>query len=232
MQDNKDIDLLVSKIRNVKANVKDNKLTEGFITENADKIVTLLHELKRKRGVVSNEQLSLIRKNSHRIIVEGYSEKDINDAFSNALEKVIPYFSEHHDVNVTVLGLIDLPKGGYRATLEVHLTPIKMLLTEKREDPDSELKRLYDDNNPRFKSREEKLQHLVHHHFLDTCGTLSSIPEHFLINICDADILNMMIEKDFFHVSTNNPVNEPKPPVPSNAVIRVLKPDSQTSSEK
>jgi hypothetical protein len=203
MFENKDIDFLISELNRIKSNINDQKQLKTFVSKYADDIIDLLYELKEKRGVVSTGHASLIKKNIHRTLVEGYSEDNIHEAFSKALGKVSAYFSEEHDVSVTVVGLVDLPKGGHRATLEVQLTPIKLSLTRSAKESDSSLqRRLDDEENSLLKQHESYyLQHLVLEHFVHTSGLSPSIPDHLLIHIHEADILKKMIGKGFFHAA-------------------------------
>ena len=231
MHDNKDIDSLIAELNHVKANVGNAGLLKRFISKRSSELLDFLNELKKKRDEIKSDQLAFLKKSAHRVVVEGYSDKNVHEAFSDALEKVTPYFSEHHDVSVTVLGLLDLPISGYRATLEVHVTPIKSRLSENLESPEGELKRLYDNNTQKFQSKEERyLQHLVQNHFLTTSGLLSYIPDHFLMHVHDASTLNAMIEEQFHHVANNDTLHTEHHHTPK-VIVRVLEPDKSTASE-
>lgn len=231
MDDNKDIDTMIAELNHVKDNVDNAELVRVFISNQSNNIIGFLRELKKKRDKASSDAIALIKEKSHRVVVEGYSENNSNDAFSDALEKVTPYFSEHHDVSITVLGMSALPKGGYRATLEVHVSPIKSKLSDDMESPEGELKRIHDSNSPDFQSREELyLQHLAHNHFLTHSGYLSYIPDHFLIHVHDANALDMMIEEQFSHVANVNAPEEIVHKSPK-VTVRVLTPDKSSASQ-
>jgi hypothetical protein len=134
-----DIDVCIEKLEIFRDAPDNKKYIKELADHYAGSIISLLNELKDKRDEHDRQKLALIDKGAHRVIVEGFSTKDFHDAFSNALSKVIHYFSEQHDVSVTVLGLLELPKGGYRATLEIHLTPVSFNETEHPEGMDLEL---------------------------------------------------------------------------------------------
>ncbi len=230
MDDNNDIESLISELNHVRDNVDNAELVSGFVSNQSDNIISFLNELKEKRGKVSSDALALIRERSHRVVVEGYSENNVNDAFSEALEKVTPYFSEHHDVSITVLGMSSLPKGGYRATLEVHVSPLKSKLSDDMESPEEELKRIKETTASDVQSREALyMQDLVHNHFLTHSGYLSYIPDNFLIHVHDANTLNMMIEQQFSNVANINATQDDVKQSPR-VTVRVLEPDRSTAN--
>jgi hypothetical protein len=223
MPKSEDIELLIGELDQAKNNINDQKQLKTFVSQYADKIIELLYELKDKRDAASAGRASLIRQNIHRTLVEGYSEDNIHEAFSKALGKVSAYFSEEHDVSVTVVGLVDLPKGGHRATLEVQLTPIKLSLTTPVKESAKTLKRRLDDEENLLLKHQESysLQHLILEHFVHNSEQSLSIPDHLLIHIHESDILKKMIEKGFFnasHLPDPTPENKPK----SKVIVKAL----------
>ncbi len=231
MDDNSDIESVISELNDVKDNVDHAELLRNFIASQSDKIISFLNELKESRNKATSDAIALIREKSHRVVVEGFSENNVNDAFSDALDKVTPYFSEHHDVSITVLGMNALPKGGYRATLEVHVSPMKMKLSDDIESPEEELKRIKDSNSLAAQSKETlHMQNLVHNHFLMHSGYLSYIPDNFLIHVHDANALNMMIEQQFSNVANVNATDDPVKSSPR-VTVRVLEPDKGSASK-
>lgn len=202
-QTNEDIKFLIEEIESIRSNLDDEVKLKSFISDNADSLISLLLELEQKRETVSSWRASMIKRNVHRTVVEGYSEDNIHEAFSMALGKVSAYFSEDHDVSVTVIGLVDLPKGGYRATLEVQRTPVKLSLTKhvKETNPRTK-KKLEQEESLRLKQHEDYyLQHLVLEHFVHNSEASPSIPDFLFLHIHEADILKRMVQKGFFQAS-------------------------------
>jgi hypothetical protein len=210
MAKNEDINVIITALN--KAGAEDR-----FAADYGEKILSLLNELKEWRETGTSRESW-----SHRVIVEGHSTKSMDDAFADAMHKASHYFSEYHDVSFTVLGLLDLPKGGHRATIEIHITPIVLKDTRKREGQDVELKHLQQrDQRQRKKHEEEHLKNLVYDHFVTTTGDPAhSVPDYFLINIKDADLLNYMIEKSFFKAGRPT-LPQPSAPTPSKVVVRI-----------
>ncbi len=134
------------------------------------------------------------------MIVEGFSDENAETAFSAALDKASRYFSEDHDISITVQQLLELPNGGHRATLEVHITPLSLRNTEHIKGADVELKR---DHEKSFHDSREKekdaLQHLIFDHFSSTTNaeTLKHLPASVLIDINDVKLMHYMLEKQF-----------------------------------
>ena len=145
----------------------------------------------------------MIIKGTHRVVVEGFSAESVNGAFQDAMNKVMHYFSEQNDVSITVLELLELPKKGYKAVLEVHITPFTETHKATPVGQDEEILKINEaDYQKRKKHAEGHLDELVLEHFIVSTGTVPAhIPDYVLINIHDADLLNMMIEKDFFKAS-------------------------------
>lgn len=204
-----DINFHIEGLENIRSHQDDIALLKRFAERHAAPLIELLEELRQKRAADAARDTDNFIKHTNRIIVEGYSDESINAAFAHALEKISPYFSEHHDVSITVVGLLELPRGGHRATLEVHLTPMTSNKTQHLEGEDLERKHINDrDYKKRRIHNESHLKHLIHEHFLSLSGQTPHIPDYFLINIHDAELLNMMIEKEFFH-ATHEPVPAP-----------------------
>lgn len=172
---------------------------ENLSREQRGALLKALHQLRELQLILRQERMEQIASGVHRVIVEGFSGESAERAFAAALDKAAHYFDEHHDVAITVLGVIDLPKGGHRATLELHITQMTLRDYAHRESADLERKHINErDDKLRTKRAEHKAEHMVYDHFLRTAGTTPHVPDHLLINIKDADILNMMIEREFF----------------------------------
>jgi hypothetical protein len=191
-------------------------------------LAAALDELRDHRRRAAQERLRQAAVGMHRVIIEGVSDESAEAAFAAALNKAAHYFSEYHDVAVTVLGLVALPRGGHRATLELHITPMTIRDVAHREAPDLELKHLYEaDERTRKRRHEAQAAHMVHDHFLSTTGaTPQFVPDFFMVDLKDADLLNFMIEKDFFKATheRSDAEEDPDPqPVPR-VRVRVLHP--------
>jgi hypothetical protein len=189
-----------------------------FVKRNAEPLLDLLDELKRYREGQAGDVSGLQK--SHRVIIEGYSDVSAEAALSSALDKAAHYFSEDHDIAITVQQLIELPNGGHRATLEVHVTPFTLRDNAHIKGLDVELKRgeskeYYDART----AEEEHLHHLIFDHFsgISKAKTVGHIPPSFLINVTDVKLMNHMIEKQFLKAEgfrklaakANNPAPDP-----------------------
>lgn len=200
--ENIDIGNLIKEIEHVRDSVKSEQLGEGFRVQTAlgfferyaDSLVVLLDELLHLRESTGNSG------GTHRVLVEGFSSDDAASAFSDALAKAAHYFSEQHDVSVSLQKLTEIPKGGYHAVMEVHMTPVVLKDRFDIVDADVELKRIHDHSYAHDRKDEAAaLKHLVFDHFTSKSGGVQ-LPDHFLINIQDAHLLEYMIEKQFFEV--------------------------------
>lgn len=169
-------------------------------------IVSLLEELRLWRRA-GHKHSGDGTQNVTRAIVEGYSETDSAEALAKALEKAAGYFSEQHDIAITVKGLINLPEGGHRATVEVMMTPLHLRLNPKIKGLDIELKRIHDHGYYNDRKKEDgNIRHLVFDHFSACKGASPvSLPEYFMININDSVLLNHMLEKQFLNARDFHP---------------------------
>lgn len=176
---------------------------------NIPQIIDLLDELKKWRAAGSNQN-SGDETSMCRAILEGYSDISAPEALATALEKAAHYFSEQHDIAITIKGLVTLPQGGHRATIEVHMTPLHLRLTPKVKGRDIELKRVHDHNYYHQRKIEEGyIKHLVFDHFSACKGAAPfALPEYFMINITDTTLLNHMIEKQFLNAREPQPEPE------------------------
>jgi hypothetical protein len=189
---------LIASDASVDRNVREDALVQ-FIKRAAMPLLDLLGELKGRREEGSETSGGF--KKTHRVILEGFSDKSANEAFSNALDKAAHYFAEDHDVSITVEQLIELPQGGHRATLEVHITPVTLHDAAHLKNADIELKR---DHNKAFNDvrhkEEDNLHHLIFDHFTSSMGntkTAGRLPPTLLINVNDAKLMHFMLEKQF-----------------------------------
>lgn len=185
-------------------------------------VINLLDELRSLREKSGTDGLGF--RHGFRTVLEGYSDISAADAMSQALVKASGLFSEHHDISVTLQGLISLPEGGHRAVVEVHISPLTLRHHPHVQGPDVELKRIHDheyDQNKKYE--EEHLQHLVFDHVVSTTGGCPpEVPNYFLININDAYLLNHLIEKEFVrasHSSVSASFDDPAP-VPRQILVR------------
>lgn len=190
-----DIVSLQQKIKDMMPAAAQGKGLVCFDYNDAQKIAACLEEICEWRRHDEDERAH----SPHRIIVEGFSTESINDAFSDALRKTACYHSQAHDVSITVLGIKELKAGGYRAMLEVHITPMSF---SDIEVPDNEYEERKKNKDREYLKRkldhDEYLKHLVHDHFLDESGITPDVPDYIMIRVDDASLLNMMIEKEFF----------------------------------
>ncbi len=170
-----------------------------FVRQNADTLLDLLAELKDWREKTALP-LGGGSGKTHRVILEGFSEDSGEKALSAALDKAAHYFSEDHDVSITIQQLIELPNGGHRATLEVHITPFSQRNKAHIQGQDVVLKRDRATAFAHLKDREENyLHHLIFDHFSALTGHKANghIPESFLINVTDAKLMHYLLEKQF-----------------------------------
>ncbi len=229
-----DINVLVSEIERLKTGVNDKSITseicgseiKNFIDHYADPIIYLLDELKNYRD---SESGGLGHKSTHRAVIEGFSDTSPAAALSEALGKAAFYFSEQHDISITLQKLTELPQGGHRATIEVRITPMTFRHHLHLQAPDVELKLIHDHNySLEKKASEEHIKHLIFDHFATTTGgRQAEIPDYFLININDALLMNHLIEKEFFKAGHLDGVKDPDPepdPKPRQVLVRVQKP--------
>jgi hypothetical protein len=126
-----ELDAFIDILKSIKEGPGSEVLLQQFSAHHLSELIDLLIHLRSVKDREELRRLDDIKKSDGRTVVEGFSDIDIKEAFKNALDKVAQFFSEIHDVSVTVLGLVHLPKGGYRATLEVHLTPVTDNFREK-----------------------------------------------------------------------------------------------------
>lgn len=212
-----DIDQATEVLDYLWANPDDAAAAARFCSGQAQEVIRLLEELRAWREREREEA-----QGRSRIVVEGYSEESEKAAFSQALAKAMKFFSQDHDTHVSVVGLMSLPHGGHRATLEVLICPLTHNLTSHPEAADVELKHIHDREHRKEKRYEENhLKELVHEHFIETTGAAPHVPDFFMINITDAELMNKMIEKDFF-----NAVHEPEAPRPQGPItVQVRRPE-------
>ncbi len=214
-----DIDPLIEELEKISNDPSDDEANRRFADTHAAQVAALLEELRGWR-----ESADKKRQGGGRVIVEGYDEDSMEGAFADALNKAGHFFNEHHDISITVLGLVSLPRGGHRATLEIDITPLSFRLTEHPASLDVELKREHNRSFAKFRKEEDAhLKELVHEHFLETTGGAPHVPDYFLINFTDADLLNNMIEKQFFKAGHE----DKKIPRPPQVKIRVIKPEKK-----
>ena len=198
---NEDIDVLLEKLEDIRLEKDNFALLTAFVDKYAYPVSTLLEELKKRRTAARRQGVEGGgRLGTHRIILEGYSENSIQEAFSNALEKAYSYFSALHDVSVTVLELTHMRSGGHRAMIELNITPMSFRETHKRVGADVERKRNNVKGDKGFtRQRQEHVAHLLHDHFISIQEP--SIPDYMLVGVNDAQLLNLMVENDFFDAS-------------------------------
>lgn len=197
----------------------------GFVTRKARQIVELLNELREWREQAGHSGESIFDKRG-RVIVEGFSDESAAAALSDALNKASHYFSEMLDVSITLKQLSELKSGGHHAILELHITPMNMKDHAHVKGLDIELRNFHNRNfHDQIKRDEGHIRHLVFDHFVNHVGAPEAalIPDHLMINVRDADLMNYMIEKDFFkagHEKESSP--EEESPHPSQIIVRKI----------
>lgn len=183
-------------------------ILRGFISRCAEPLVALLNELKLRREQTEDSVLPI---STHRVIVEGFSDESTEKALAMALDKAAPYFTEEHDVSLTLKQLVELPEGGHRATIEVHLTPFTLRPKPHVQPIEIEHKHQHQADFDKFRVQESTYaKHLVFDHFARSNGAISAglLPEFFMIHVNDANLMNYMLEKQFFkagHHLKNSP---------------------------
>lgn len=215
-------------------------------------IIELLDELRHERERSGGD---MGFRNSFRTFLEGYSDESAAAALSEALNKASAFFSESHDISITLQKLVSLPEGGHRAQIEVHISPMTLRYHCHMQGPDVELKRIHDHEYYADRHYEEEhLQHLVFDHFAHITGGLQpQLPPFFLINITDSYLLNHMIENQFLkasHLKNREPEElapvpapglkpkqQPKPkpepkPKPRQVLVRTLVPEPKLVPDK
>lgn len=177
-------------------------ILRGFVDRTTTPLIELLGELRQWRDRAA-AQGTLLPKNSYRVFIEGHSEQSLDLAMADAFEKSRRYFTETNDVSLTLIQLQELPKGGYRATIEVHITPMKLQPHPHVAHLDVESERFHDkDFHAQVRAEAGTKQKLVYDHFAKISGAVPSgfIPDHFMIQVNDANLMNFMIEREFFKV--------------------------------
>lgn len=154
-----------------------------------------------------------------KVIVEGYSENSEDQALADAMAKAARYLSSDHDVSIAILELAQLPGRGFKAVLEITITPMTRKDTLHREGQDLELQRLYNaDYKARKKYAEQHWKREMANQFVRTMGTnCPDIPDFLAVTIDEAGLLNRRIEKEFFYASHRSgridiPFQEPEVP--------------------
>lgn len=189
----------VSEDADLDRHVREDALVQ-FVKRSAAPLISLLDELKNLREQMESGSGGDLGGKTHRVIVEGFSDKSAEAAFSEALDKAAHYFSEDRDIAITVQQLVELADGGHRATLEVHITPVTQHHHAHLKSADVELKRDHDKAFHDMKAKEDDaLHHLIFDHFsaINTAEFVANAPPSLLINVNDAKILHYMLEKQF-----------------------------------
>ena len=210
---------LIANDTSIDHDIREDALTQ-FMKRNSASLLDLLDELKTLRNHIAKGTIESLKK-THRVILEGHSEKSESEALSVALDKAAKYFSEDHDISITIQQLTELPNGGHRATVEVHITPLSFRDKPHVKGLDIELKRGRKIAFANSKHREEhELQYLIFDHFsaLTKAKTIGHTPASYVINVNDAKLMHYMLEKQFLRaemISRNNhQLDMPEPPSP------------------
>jgi len=222
-----DIDAIIKHIEHVDVLVHDekcdpalrNRAVLDFFTSYTRQLIALLYELRQWRDQKDGGG-ALHASGTHRVVIEGFSDEGAEQALSSALDKAKQYFSEDRDISITLHQLIELPQGGHRATLELHLTPISLKLKPHLKAADIENKRNLQQGFDALRKHEaELIPHLVYDHFARSVGGFSSaaVPPYFLIHVTDANLMNFMIEREFFNAGHENKLVESSPALEENA---------------
>lgn len=216
---------LMASDENIDADVRDTTLSQ-FVLRTSGPLIELLTELKELRSQA--DQSGSIRPNqkTHRVIIEGFSDESAEAALSTALDKAAHYFTEDHDISISIQQLINLPEGGHRATLEVRITPLKERHSPHVKNADIELKRDHEKSyRESFQKLDDQTQHLIFDHFskITHAKSMGKIPSTLLININDAKILHYMLEKQFLKAEMawkNARNSQPTPDAPEQILVR------------
>jgi len=220
---------LIANDKSLERAIREDALIQ-FIQRTSSSLLYLLDELKDLRNRISEGSTESSQK-THRVILEGYSENNEQEALSSALDKAAKYFSEDKDISITVQQLIKLPNGGHRATVEVHITPMSLRDKPHIKGLDIELKR---DRNKAYvdsKNQEElSLKYMVFEHFstLTKAKTMGHFPASFIINVNDAKLMHYMLEKQFLRAEmstkkdTEVELNPSLPVFPAPASYQIL----------
>lgn len=213
---NDDIESLILDIARADLTAQDETLDRAvredflvqFVRRTSAPLIALLDELKGLRERIAEGGASGGVEKTHRVILEGYSEKDASEALSAALDKAAKYFSDDHDIAITVEQLIELPNGGHRATIEVHITPMSLHDKAHIKGVDIELKRDHDHAYRDSRNKEaERLEHLVFDHFskITKAKTEGHLPPTLLIDVNDAKLMHYLLEKQFLKAEMGLP---------------------------
>lgn len=149
-----------------------------------------------------------------KFTVEGFSKDSIEAALADALAKSEAYFSEEHDVTISILELAILPGRGYKAVLEVTVVPLTERDRLKPAARDVQEMRNHKYEYTHQRKEEKRRQHdMVLNHFARTMGTVSlDIPANFAGMMERAIMLNDTLEKGYFN--KRKPVLNPLYEVP------------------
>jgi hypothetical protein len=240
-----DTTFLIREIERVRAALNDPALSaesqaeaaREFLNQHSEEISDLLEELDRWRRAAgeSGDTGQVVPKGTHRVLIEGFSDESAEAALSSALDKASHYFSEQHDVTVTLRQIIELPQGGHRATLELHVVPLNLKPRLHIQGNDVDLKRIHDHKFRDFKKFEENhIKHLVFDHFAAITGKMpAGLPQYFMINVSDSYLMNYMIEKEFFKASraARKAALDAAFKGPHQVLVRVRKPDEGPEAE-
>lgn len=203
-----DVDYFLEELKKLSTETDNERLLQSFVQCHLPQFMDILHDYKALKDLEHVRRLDEMKNDKARTIVEGFSEDTIEEAFRDALNKVAVYFSAKHDVSTTVLGLVHLPKGGHRAVLEVHISSMSMHDEAHPSSPDVQRKRAvdqeYEDDQERRRHHAEKL---IFDHFLEISNAPVYVPDYFKVMVSDAEILNLMIEKEFFGATHELPKN-------------------------
>lgn len=210
---------IIAQDSSLKMDIRDEAFTR-FMRQNSDALIELLDELKSYRNQNQAGGQQGIDK-THRIILEGYSDKNAEAALSDALDKASHFFAEDKDIVITIQQLIELPNGGHRATVEVHITPLTLHDSPHVKGEDVVLKRDHEHAYRTERQQEEDaLRYLIFDHFsgLTNAKTRGHIPAHLIINVNEAKLMHYMLEKEFIRaekwrhqVEKNNEISPIEP---------------------
>lgn len=197
-----------------------------FIRHDAYMLTVLLRELKKRRAVARQKgEGDGGDIGTHRILLEGFHSESMQEAFGNALDKAYHYFSDLHHVNVSVVGMASLPKGGYRVTIELQIVSGSKGRQHKRAEADVEMKRLQKQGDKNFRQKyEEQMGHFMHDHFLST-SSAPYIPDYLMVGVQDAELMNVMAAHEFFKASRAVKGADIDPAIEHAFIVRTLRPD-------
>jgi hypothetical protein len=204
---------------------------QSFTDRDAGKLTVLLEELaflRQQAGSGGDGQHPDLAR-THRFRAEGRSATSAEKALARALSSAAHFFSDHHDVVLTLAEMTRLPDGIYRAVVEVHITIFEKSTDARKDDIRIEDQHQVDHarNDDRKRDAKRTTQMIFDHFMHVKSAAPGNLPASFLVNITDAGLLNKMIEKQFFKSSQPDQSLLPPPGQPFTMLVRTSDPSEE-----